>query len=432
MAADAVPAKRLRVVVDALNRDLAQGTGINTYARMLHEALAELGHRPSWLFGRASAGAGDPVAAEVTFHDPPTPTVGLRRQLQAAGRLWRGATQARIAADRLAPQGVVVAGEAEPGLEGSFNAPELYRQAAFRHELMGKFTEAALPEPVDIFHQTTPLPVSVAGARLVSSIPDLIPLRLPATTPDDKERYLRLVRECAARASLITTLSEASKDDIVRLLGVAPEKVAVTYLTSDIRPLSPEDAGRTPRVLEKFGLTSGGYLLFVGAIEPKKNLRRLIEAYLEIDTEQPLVIVGRKAWMWEQEIGHIEALGERARRRLVFPGYVGRGDLPFLYAGATALAFPSLYEGFGLPPVEAMTMGCPVLTSDVAPLKEVCGEAALFADPYSSADIRRQLERLIGDAELRGRLSAAGLARAGEFSRERFVERLGRAYALLS
>jgi glycosyltransferase involved in cell wall biosynthesis len=279
---------------------------------------------------------------------------------------------------------------------------------------------------------TSPLPVAVPGARLVTSICDLVPLRLPNTTPDNKSRMLKLLRTCARNSELIVTVSEASKADIVNILGVPDEKVQVTYLATDMRKLSGEDKEHLPRVMSRFSLEQQKYLLFVSAIEPKKNLRRVIEAFLEIDTDMPLVIVGRKAWMWEQEIGHLESLGENARRRLRFLGYVPRADLRYLYAGARALAFPSLYEGFGLPALEAMKMGCPVLTSDIDALHEVCGTSAVYANPYDTTAIRKGLERLIGDDRLAADLTQSGLARADTFSNARFVEHLGRAYQKLA
>jgi glycosyltransferase involved in cell wall biosynthesis len=134
--------------------------------------------------------------------------------------------------------------------------------------------------------------------------------------------------------------------------------------------------------------------------------------------------------MWEQEIGHLDtALGEAARKRIRLVGYAEKGDLPFLYAGAMLLAFPSLYEGFGLPPLEAMSAGCPVLTSDIAPLHEVCGEAALYVDPYSPSSIRAGLEKLAGEAALRASLAASGDVQAARFTPAAFQERLGEAYA---
>lgn len=423
----------LRVLIDAFNRDQSQGTGISTYSRVLYDAVASLGHRPSWLFGRASAGQGDAVAAEVTFHDPPTSSVGVVRQIEAAGRLWRGLTQAQSRAERISFNGVVVAGETQNTGEAAYNVPGLYRAALYRHELIGQFQNVMLPDAMDVFHMTSPLPVAVPGARLVTSICDLVPLRLPNTTPDNKSRMLSLLRACVGKSDLIVTVSEASKADIVNILGAPEDKVVVTYLATDMRRLSREETAHSPRVLSRFGLEPRKYLLFVSAIEPKKNLRRLIDAYLEIDTDLPLVIVGRKAWMWEQEIGHVDTqLGDAARRRLRFIGYAPPNDLRFLYAGARALAFPSLYEGFGLPALEAMKMGSPVMTSDIPALQEVCGPAAVYVDPYDVSAIRKGLERLIGDDRLCGDLIQAGLARAETFSYASFVENLAGAYRKLA
>lgn len=421
------------MLVDAFSRDQSQGTGTSTYSRVVYDAIAGIGHKPVWLFGRAAAGQGDAVETEVTFHDPPRSSVGVLRQLEAVGRLWRGLTRSRARAERIAFNGVVMKGESELEGDGAYNAPDLYRSAIYRHELLGEFQRVDMPEPVDVFHMTSPMPVIVPGARLVASICDLVPLRLPNTTPDNKSRTLKLLRACANRADLIVTLSEAAKTDIVNILDVPEDKVSVTYLATDMQKLSLEEVLHTPRVLSRFGLEPDKYLLFVSAIEPKKNLRRLIDAYLEIDTDMPLVIAGRKAWLWEQEIGHLEsAVGDAARKRLRFIGYAPVDDLRHLYSGARGLAFPSLYEGFGLPALEAMKMGCPVLTSDIPPLREVCGSAALYVDAYDTSAIRKGLERLIDDRRLRLDLVQAGHEQAEMFSREAFIGNLAQAYQKLT
>jgi glycosyltransferase involved in cell wall biosynthesis len=276
-----------------------------------------------------------------------------------------------------------------------------------------------------MLHLSAPLPIAMRVPTILT-IHDVIPLRLPHTTPDNRSEMLRRLRTGARLANKIVTVSEASKADICGDLGVTPEKVVVTYQSADIAPLNDSERGQTPAVLDRHGLKPQRYILFVGAIEPKKNLGRLIEAWLAIDTDIPLVIAGRKAWLWEKEIAL--AQGAAAKGRVLFLDYVPSSDLPHLYAGALFLAFPSLYEGFGLPPLEAMISGCPVLTSNVASLPEVCGDAALYVDPMSPADIRNKLTRLLGDADLRTRLAQAGVAQAQKFSAAAYAERLKTVY----
>ncbi|RYD76526.1 MAG: glycosyltransferase family 1 protein [Verrucomicrobiaceae bacterium] len=271
------------------------------------------------------------------------------------------------------------------------------------------------------------------GAKSVVSILDLIPIKLPYTTTDNKAEFVARVRKCAKDAELIVTISEASKSDIVSVLDIDPAKIAVTYLPSDIGHMSDDERQRLPHSLSRFGLTPNGYLLFVGAQEPKKNLRRLIEAFLDVDTSIPLVIAGPRGWMWEQEVGAALApLSDKARSRIRFTGYVERSDLRRLYAGALAFVYPSLYEGFGLPALEAMKSGCPVITSSSSSLPEVCGDAALYVDPFDREDIRNAIERLIGNSDLRRTLSSLGIERAQLFSFDNYLASLGSAYSRLS
>ncbi|MBU0987089.1 MAG: glycosyltransferase family 4 protein, partial [Proteobacteria bacterium] len=150
-----------------------------------------------------------------------------------------------------------------------------------------------------------------------------------------------------------------------------------------------------------------------------------------LDLDIPLVIVGKKAWLWESELNVLYAdwNNKRTQKKIRLLEYVPTVDLPVLYNGARCLAFPSLYEGFGLPPIEAMSLGCPVLTSSVASLPEICGEAALYVDPYDTRDIADKLGRIINDDELKAKLINAGYDRAKYFSMENYMERLTAAYA---
>ncbi len=424
----------LRILIDAYNRDLERGTGISTYSRELARALHQLGHEAHWLFARPTPRKADKLTDEVTFFDNTLPMSRLGRFSQKLRRIGESLTSSQIRAHVIHEAGTVIRDPERPYEPNAFNASDLYEIAHMRHSMRGSFTRLKLKEKVDVFHLTAPIPVSLKekGVQTVVTIHDLIPIRLPYTTLDNKREIISRLRKSVDQADLVITVSASSKADIVNILNVDPEKVAVTYQPTDLKPLRPSERNALPRVLSRYGLEHRRFALFVSAIEPKKNLRRLIEAFLEIDTPMPLVIAGKKAWMWEREIGNIEAtFGPRALRRLRFLGYVPRADLRYLYCGATFLAFPSLYEGFGLPPLEAMQYGCPVLTSNVSSLPEICGEAALYVDPFDRDDIREKLERLVNEPELRKWLSEAGKTQAEKFSFDRYVARLGEAYGKL-
>ena len=419
------------MLIDGAYGGQTQGTGITTYARTLAAGLVELGHQIAWLLGADAPVRGDSLIDAVDSFDAPAPVRGIREKAQTAGRMLGGLATSGITARRI-NQETVIAPPNAPKLADAYLAPNLYVHAHYRHMLLRQFTEVRLPDPADVLHLTAPLPIRMRGVRTVTTIHDLVPIRLPYTTPDNKSEFVARVRTCARLSDRIITVSEASKKDIVDLLGVDPARISVTYQPVDVRPIDPSEADSIPRTLSRYGLEPGGFVLFVGAIEPKKNLRRLIEAFVEVDSPTPLAIVGRKAWMWEQEIGDLDAVfGEKARKRLRFLGHAKQEDLRRLYAGAMMLVFPSLYEGFGLPPLEAMTMGCPVITSNIASLPEVCGDAALYVDPADRDSIRIAIDRLMSDSALRNSLAQAGRAQAQRFSFQKYLERLKAAYAEL-
>jgi glycosyltransferase involved in cell wall biosynthesis len=427
-----VPSIRgLKVLIDGVYRHEAQGTGISAYSRTLGVGLEKLGADVSWLSGAEAPGKAGKLADEVALADPPAPARGPRRYVQTALRMGQGIATARMTARKLGGAGVVLADPAAPRAGATYLAPGLFVKAHYRHMLLREFAEVRVPDEVDVLHLSAPMPVKMKGVKTVTTIHDLVPIRLPWTTPDNKSEFIQRVRTNAKLSDLIVTVSEASKRDIVEILDIDPAKVAVTWQPSDLAPLTAQERDSIPRVLGKFGLSPQGYALFVGALEPKKNLRRLIEAFLETDTGIPLVIVGRRAWLWESDAAFIETLGDKAKARLNFLGYVGREDLRRLYAGAQMFLFPSLYEGFGLPALEAMTAGCPVVTSNAASLPEVCGDGALYADPLDRDDIRAKIEQLMRDPGLRTALGEAGRAQAKRFSFDTYVAKLGEAYGKL-
>jgi glycosyltransferase involved in cell wall biosynthesis len=267
-------------------------------------------------------------------------------------------------------------------------------------------------------------------------------LRLPYTTLDIKSHYYKLIRRLTKNADHIVTVSEASKRDIVNLFGISEERITNTYQAVHIPDIH---RNRTISDIENdlkgtFGLNYKKYFLFFGAVEPKKNVGRLIEAYLASGVVDPLVILGKKAWQADQELqlisgdASLQGVSSRNRdmagtSRILRFEYASFPLLISLIRGAKAVLFPSLYEGFGLPALEAMSLGTPVLTSNTASMPEVVADAALQIDPYDTRALAAGIRALDGDADLRGRLAEAGPIRAQEFSPERYQERLFKLYA---
>lgn len=254
---------------------------------------------------------------------------------------------------------------------------------------------------------------------LVVSIHDFVWKRHPETLPLlMRWRLQTLIPGTLKRARRVFVLSEAMREELTEFYGYPGERIDVVppavhaRFSMDIKP------GVVEKVHTKYGLPSD-YLLYTGALQPRKNLRRLLEAFAEVRSEgfpHRLVIAGREAWM-------MRALAHTVRRlnlegALVFTGHVDDADLPGLIKGATAFAYVSIYEGFGIPVVEAMACGTPVLTSNVGALAEVAGDAALTCDPFDVDGIATGLRALLTDAAERQRLEEVGPRRARDFSHE--------------
>ena len=276
---------------------------------------------------------------------------------------------------------------------------------------------------IDVLHSTHhTLPLRTMRARRVVTIHDVTFFRIPERYPPQRRYYFQAVTRAAANvADAIIVPSRSVRDDLIAALDVDPEEVHVVYEAAAAR-FSPVDAAAASATAARYGLTRP-YVLSVGSLEPGKNRARLIEAMHALRREGAdfdLAIAGQRAWDYERDIDAVRALemGDRVR----FLGYVRDEDLPALYRGATAFAFPSLHEGFGLPVLEAMACGTPVLTSHVSATAEVAGDAALLVDPLDVQAIREGLRRLLTDADLRARLSAQGRARAAEFSWRRAAQ----------
>lgn len=420
----------IRVLVDAYNLRLEHGTGIRRYGQTLVHALKGLGAEVGLLTDRATQRSRYAELHEVLFFD-------ARGGQAAPTQRWKkGLRLARAALGFRRPEEIPLRNVVAPidqlgdvSVSYVWNLQACFDLANRLFQHTGLVTPVRARRTVKLWHATYPLPITVPGARHVTTIHDLIPLRLPHTTLDDKEFFFRLVRESLKRSDVVIAVSEHTRADILQRFSVAPEKVVVVHQPVPEPTLHP--APEVENVLRRHRLSAGRYLLFVGNIEPKKNLGRLLEAYRRLETELPLVVVGRKAWLWEQELRAAEPLlSARGKTppRVRLLGFVPRAELEVLYAHATLLAFPSLYEGFGLPPLEAMSYGCPVITSETSAMPELCGDAALYVDPYSVADLRAKLTRLLESPTLRRELAKKGRAQVQRFRPENYQRRLAAAY----
>ena len=280
-----------------------------------------------------------------------------------------------------------------------------------------------------LFHATEHLLMPLRGVPTVLTVHDLIFRHLPEHHKRLTRWYLNATMPLyCRRADHIIAVSEATRRDLIRAYEIPSAKITVIPEAADPR-FAPQPPARCAAVRAKHHLPER-FLLYVGTIEPRKNLTRLLHAWEPLyaaGEAPPLVIGGKRGWLADDFFAALAA--STAREAIILTGYVDDADLPALYAAAEAFVFPSLYEGFGLPPLEAMACGAPVACGNASSLPEVVGDAALTFDPHETAAIRAALRRLSTDAELRADLRARGLARAAEFSWQRAARETLEVYA---
>lgn len=217
------------------------------------------------------------------------------------------------------------------------------------------------------------------------------------------------------KAKKILTISRTSKNDIIKEYEIEPRRVVITY--PGVKMKNPKPKAQNPKLLrDKYGIR-GEYILFVGTLQPRKNLVRLIEAFSKITPEVKLVIVGKKGWLYEEILAAPKKFG--VEDRVKFLDFVAEEDLPILYQNALCFVLPSLYEGFGLPILEAMANGCPVVTSNVSSLPEAGGEGALYVNPEDVDDITQKIKLILEDKKLREELVEKGYKQVKKFSWEK-------------
>jgi len=298
-----------------------------------------------------------------------------------------------------------------------------------------------LARPPDLLFVPAHVLPLIHPRRSVVTVHDLGYLRYPAAHRPADRRYLDWsTRWNAQQATLVLADSQATKDDLARAYGVDRGKIRVVYLGRDEAFGPVRDANELAAVREHYGI-AGRYLLYVGTLQPRKNLARVIEAFARLAgdpsagslarvahrpgragqaaalADVQLVLAGKRGWLYDDLFAQVTRLGLAGRVR--FPGYIPDADLPALLSASLAFVFPSLYEGFGIPVLEAGACGVPVITSNTSSLPEVAGDAALLVDPHDVDAIADAMVRLVTDADLRAELTRRGQENIKRFSWEK-------------
>jgi glycosyltransferase involved in cell wall biosynthesis len=431
-----------RIYFDGLNLSLERGTGIATYTRMLAALARDLGHEVGVVYSSPHRPAKNPLLREIAFFDSreaaPVPFHRqVRNTIMDQAKLPLG-----VVPTPLDLTGTVITDQFRGRLplhDRFFVARNLFANARRYFSWSGRFVELAFETAPDILHCTYQLPLRSKGARNVYTIHDLVPLRLPYTTLDNKRQTYSLLKKIADEADHIVTVSEHSKRDIMQLLGVEEARITNTYEAVEFPRalLERSDDEIAEQLRGSYRLDHRDYLLFYGALEPKKNVARLIDAYMLSAVDIPLVVTGAGGWGNHTESRMLEEMRAEGRadptkkRRIYHFEYASLPMLVALIRGARGVLFPSLYEGFGLPVLEAMQLGTPVVTSKVSSLPEIAGDAALYVDPYDVADIARAIKTIVADADLRGDMVRRGRIQAELFSTARYRERVSNLYERL-
>ena len=286
--------------------------------------------------------------------------------------------------------------------------------------------------PIKVLHAPDfTLPPTRGGTRTILTVHDLSFVRAPETAPRRLRAYLnQVVPRSVRRADLVLADSETTRRDLIELYQTPSEKVHVLHSGVDDRFYPIDDQAILRQTRERYGIGESPYIFSVGTVQPRKNYARLAEALHRLNKpDLKLVIAGGKGWLDDPLYKRIEDLGLKGR--VQFLGFVPDEDLPALYSAARVFAFPSIYEGFGLPPLEAMACGTPVVAANTSSIPEVVGGAGLLVDPHDVEALTDALSRAIEDESLRNQLTNQGQLRVQGFSWRTAARQLQEHYARL-
>lgn len=429
----------MRIMLDGYNLSLPEGTGVATYGRNLSKIIKSLGYQVDIIYGGKSTRYNNPLLSEIAFFDAvKVQAKGLNNQIIKSISALAAPLGCRI--DYVPISGNVIFDSLRnqlPEFDNILNSINLYHRCSQSFIWLKKFAKIQ-PKNIDIVHWTYPLPIYASNCINVYTLHDLIPLKLPQTTLNNKNNYFKICKRIVDTADHVITVSENSRKDIIELLGANPEKVTNTYQSVSFpkKLMNKSDEVVRNELAGTFKLKYKGYFLFFGAIEPKKNLGRLIEAYMGSAITTPLVIVGGKGWSSEEELRLYNSLKSFFpkyifSKRIIRLDYLPRPILVTIIRGAKVTLFPSLYEGFGLPILESMLLGTAVITSHTSSIQEVAGDAAYLVDPYDTQAIVQAIRELDTNDELRMQMEVKGRKQSELFSEGAYSRRINDLYCSL-
>lgn len=428
---------RLRIALDGFNFAMPKGTGVANYGFSLARMLKQMGHDVEGIFG-LDVGR-DPALRETMLYD----AIGRermehRKQRRARSRKEKlraliGVNMREVPVSHLIETNEL--SERVPSFDRIWSAAHLFEAAHWHFKYFGKFLRVSIDNPPDIVHWTYPIPIYLVGSKNLYTIHDIVPLKMPYFTLDDKSYYYNLINGCIKYGDAICTVSDRSKIDISDMFDVSNIIFENTFQSSPA-PKSLSDLGESEdfNIIDKlFSLKPQDYFLFFGAVDPKKNLARIVEAYTISRAQSPLVLVTARDWGMSGSAnsgGRLELHGHVIEdSRIKQLDYLPRTLLFRLIRNAKAVLLPSLYEGFGLPALEAIQVGTPVIGSITGSLPEIIGDAGLLVDPYKIDQITSAIEKIDQDTQLRGQLKAAGPLQASKFSDHNYQSKLNALYA---
>jgi glycosyltransferase involved in cell wall biosynthesis len=381
----------------------------------------------------------------VSIRSQSTRSIGLNAHLLSLTQNYRGAGINGYIYELLRHLPGAVDGGRPGSLELAFNAflydpdftalpgltvsrPHWDTRSPWRRILWEQTSLAAISRKMHLVHGLAFAAPFVSSCPTVVTVHDLSFLRYPDAFRTGNRSYLSLItRASTRRAARVIAVSASTRQDVINFIGVPPERV--TVVPNGVNPeFSPADPDEVSDFRQRTGLPAR-YILFLGTLEPRKNLVRLVEAYALLrsrardnadptaPTIPPLVIAGAKGWFYQEIFARVTDLG--LADQVIFPGFVPVEELPWWYRGAEIFVYPSLFEGFGLPVLEAMACGVPTITSRSSSLPEVAGDGAILVEPEDVEQLAGAIHRVLTDPSLAGQLRAAGLRQAACFPWER-------------